>query len=176
MYKNLGEIYGALEKTREKFISTVEDLPSEKQDWRENGEGWTIKEIVEHVSLVESGSLRIAQKLFGKAEGESIQCETLPPLPTDFFGKLESVRDRKLQAPDRIHPQGEQSIADSLTKLRADRSVLEDLREKLETLDASAPTFPHPALGDLNIYQWIIMLGFHERRHLMQIERILQNN
>ena len=176
MYKNLSEIYGALEKTREKFISTVEDLPAEKQDWRENGAGWTIKEIVEHVSLVESGSLRIAQKLFGKAESEAIQCEALPSLPTDFWGKLESVRDRKLQAPERIHPQGEQSIADSLAKLRADRSVLADLRGKLETLDASAPTFPHPALGDLNIYQWIIMLGFHERRHLMQIERILQNN
>lgn len=176
MYKNLGEVYEALEKTREKFISTVESLPAEKQDWRENGEGWTIKEIVEHVSLVESGSLRIAQKLFGKAESAEIQSNEFPPLPNDFFGKLESVRDRKLQAPERIHPQGNQSIADSLAKLKEDRGVLQDLRAKLEKLDASAPTFPHPALGDLNIYQWIIMLGFHERRHLMQIERILSNN
>jgi DinB superfamily len=176
MYKNLGEIYEGLEKTREKLISTVEDLPSEKQDWRENGEGWSIKEIVEHVSLVESGSLRIAQKLFGKAESNAIESETLPPIPTDFFGKLESVRDRKLQAPERIHPQGEQSLADSLAKLKEDRGVLQDLRAKLEKIDASVPTFPHPALGDLNIYQWIIMIGLHERRHLMQIERILQNN
>lgn len=176
MYKNLGEIYEALEKTREKFILAVETLPPEKQDWRENGAGWSIKEIVEHVSLVESGSLRIAQKLFGKAESEAIRSDAFPPIPADFGGKLESVRDRKLQAPERIHPQGKQSLADSLAKLRADRSVLADLRSKLETLDASAPTFPHPALGDLNIYQWIIMLGFHERRHLMQIERILQNN
>lgn len=176
MYKNLGEIYAGLEKTREKFISTVETLAEEKQNWRENGEGWSIREIVEHVSLVESGSLRIMQKLFGKAESEAIQSDAFPPLPADFFGKLESVRDRKLQAPERIHPQGEQSLADSLAKLKEDRGVLADLRTKLEKIDASAPTFPHPALGDLNIYQWIIMLGFHERRHLAQIERILQNN
>lgn len=176
MYKNLSEIYAGLEKTREKLIAAVETLSPEKQDWRENGQGWSIKEIVEHVSLVEEGSLRIVQKLFGKAEANAVRSDVFPPLPIDFFQKLEGARDRKLEAPERIHPRGEQSLADSLEKLRKDRTVLTDLEAKLEKLDASAPTFPHPALGDLNAYQWIIMIGLHERRHLMQIERILQNN
>lgn len=176
MYKNLGDIYEGLQKTREKLIATVETLPPEKQDRRENGEGWSIKEIVEHISLVEAGSLRIAQKLLSKAMENPLQSNALPEISMEFFGKLESLRERKLQAPERVHPQGKQSLADSLAKLKEDQTILEDLREKLEKIDASAPTFPHPALGDLNVYQWIIMIGLHERRHLMQIERILQSN
>lgn len=176
MYKNLGEIYEGLEKTREKFISMVEVLPPEKQDLRENGAGWSIKEIIEHVSIVEDRMLRVTQKLLAKAQKDAVLSDVLPPIPADFFAKLEAARDRKLQAPEQIHPQGEQSIADSLEKLKKDRSVLAELRAEIEKIDASAPTLPHPALGDLNLYQWIIMIGLHERRHLMQIERILQNN
>lgn len=177
MYKSLGEIYEGLQKTREKLIPAIESLPPEKQNWRENGAGWSIKEIVEHLSIVEAGIIKIVEKLISKAEEiEAFSSETFPPIPVDFAEKLTAIRDRKLQAPERVHPQGAQSLSDSLAKLKKERSVLEDLQTKLEKIDASVPTFPHPALGDLNAYQWIIMIGLHERRHLMQIERILQNN
>lgn len=176
MYKNLGEIYESLEKSREKLISKVETLPPESENLRENGEGWTIREIVEHMSMVEERMLKVTQKLLARAQRDALPTDGLPPIPTEFLSKLEAARDRKLQAPEQMHPQGEQSVADSLAKLKKDRSVLAELRADIEKIDASAPTLPHPALGDLNLYQWIIMIGLHERRHLTQIERILRNN
>lgn len=175
MYQNLGEVYENLEKTREKLIATIDALPPESETWRENGAGWTIREIVEHLSLVEAGIIKIVQKLLGKA---SPSAAGEPPfsLPADFGEKLLGIRESKLQAPEFFHPKGEHSIADSLAKLKEDRTLLADLRNEIEKVDASAPVFPHPALGNLNLYQWIVMIGLHERRHLAQIERILQNN
>lgn len=176
MYKNLDELYGSLQKTREKLFPVIENLPPEKQNWRENGEGWTIKEIAEHLSLVEAGIIKIIQKLLGKAKSNSPAAAPVFSLPADFGEKLLGIRDRKLQAPEFFHPQGNQSLANSLEKLKSERRILEGLRAEIESVDASAPVFPHPALGDLNAYQWIVVVGLHESRHLMQIERILQGN
>lgn len=176
MYKNLGEIYEGLEKTREKLIATVDALPPGSEDRRENGAGWSIKEIVEHVSMVEERMLKAIQKLLAEAQEKAVFSEVFPSVPADFFARLEAARDRKLEAPEQLHPQGGQSLADSLAKMKRNRSVLAELQADVEKIDASAPTLPHPALGDLNLYQWIIMIGLHERRHLMQIERILHHN
>ena len=32
---------------------------------------------------------------------------------------------------------------------------------------------PHPRLGTLDMYQWLVFLGRHESRHLAQIERTI---
>jgi hypothetical protein len=176
MYQNLGEIYAGLERTREKLISKIEALAPESEEWREAGAGWTIREIVEHMSLVEERMVKVTQKLLARAQRDVVPSNGLPPIPAEFFAALETARDRKIQAPELLHPQGGQSLADSLAKLKESRSILADLQAEVEKIDASAPTLPHPAFGDLNIYQWIIIIGLHERRHLAQIERILHGN
>ena len=33
----------------------------------------------------------------------------------------------------------------------------------------------HAILGELDLYQWLIFLGQHERRHTRQIERTLKS-
>lgn len=176
MYKNVDEIYESLEKTRGKLFSTLESVTDEQTSARENGAGWSISEIAEHVALVEEGGLRISQKLLSAAEQIGVPANDALNIPPDFTGKLMSISDRKLEAPERIYPQGNQTLEESLAALKARRSELTDLRDRLQAVDASQPTFPHPFLGEMNVYQWMIMLGLHEQRHLAQINRILQNN
>ena len=31
----------------------------------------------------------------------------------------------------------------------------------------------HPRLGTIDMYQWLLFLGHHERRHLAQLERTI---
>ncbi len=31
-------------------------------------------------------------------------------------------------------------------------------------------SFPHPALGTLNLYEWVAMIDGHERRHLRRMQ------
>jgi hypothetical protein len=35
-------------------------------------------------------------------------------------------------------------------------------------------TVPHPVLGPLNLYQWVLFVGGHESRHAIQIREIAQ--
>ena len=28
---------------------------------------------------------------------------------------------------------------------------------------------PHPVVGDINLYEWILFVGLHEQRHVRQI-------
>lgn len=176
MYKTVGEIYAGFEKTRAILLAKIESLNPEQENARENNQGWSIKEIVEHIGIVENGSLKIAGKLLVEAETTGAKSDGTISLPADFAEKLQSVATQKLEAPERIHPQGQQSLADSLAKLAQSTDVLKDMRPRIEAVDASQTAFPHPFFGNLNLYQWIIMLGLHERRHLEQIKRILESN
>ena len=58
-------------------------------------------------------------------------------------------------------------------------SLLSDSRARLKLaideadgIDLSQMHFPHPVLGRLDMYQWILFVGKHERRHIAQIARV----
>lgn len=173
IYKNVGEIYEAIEKTRVKLKDRISQLSDEQLTKREDENGWTVAEIIEHLATVENGGLRIAQKLLKESDRENVVWNGTFREPLSFAEKAAQIQDRKLQAPERIHPTGTVSVAESLAKMDENRQALNELRLQLEAIDVSNATFPHPFFGELNAYQWLVVVGLHERRHLAQIERIL---
>jgi hypothetical protein len=44
--------------------------------------------------------------------------------------------------------------------------------EEADGIDLGLLQFPHPVLGRIDMYQWILYLGKHERRHIAQIARV----
>ena len=57
--------------------------------------------------------------------------------------------------------------------MRATRAALEELRPRFAATNLSGVSYPHPAFGPLNLYEWLILLGIHKDRHLRQIEAVL---
>lgn len=171
-YNSVAEIYEAMDKTGEKLKQKVSMLDAAQADSRAAGKGWSIAEIVEHLSIVEGGIIQIAEKLLAQAESEGIKSDGKFNPPLSFAEQAASTRDKKLQAPERIHPHGKQSIAESLAKLDETRRLLTALRPRIEAVDSSNTKFPHPFFGDLNLYQWLVVAGLHQYRHLRQIEGI----
>jgi uncharacterized damage-inducible protein DinB len=177
IYKNVGELYEAMDKTRDALKQRISALSDEQLTRRESEKGWSVAEIVEHLVTVEYGGLRIAEKLLrqsGNSENQNWNGEFSQPL--SFVEQANSIKERKLEAPERVHPSGAQSVAESLAKMDENRRALKELRPRLEATDISGETFPHPFFGDLTAYQWLAVVGLHERRHLAQIERILAQN
>ncbi|HYH85991.1 MAG TPA: DinB family protein, partial [Pyrinomonadaceae bacterium] len=70
-----------------------------------------------------------------------------------------------------IRPTGA-TLAASLSALRDSRSALRALRPRVERVDGTGISFPHPAWGAINLYQWLAFVGAHEQRHLAQIEAL----
>ena len=184
-YQNIAEIYAANDKIREKLRSVVENLSESETELRaeageDGSEGWTIREIVEHLSIVENGMTRISARLLKQAEAAEngeMDNSGRAKITASFLERARTMQDQRLKAPDRVTPTGTQSVRESLAKMEENRRLLEDLRPRFEGIPASPEmTFPHPFLGEMNANEWLALIGGHEARHLAQIRAILEKN
>ncbi len=171
IYHTISDIMAANEQAQTQFIAAVSNLNEAQADFRPNESQWTIAEIVEHVSIVNDGFLRLAHKLLKESESAARAPKT--DLNLGHTSLDENGRQRgPYQAPERVRPKGGVGIEESLGKLRATLNGFTEIQARLEAVDLSDQTFPHPALGPFNAYQWMVLLGEHENRHRDQIERL----
>ena len=68
-------------------------------------------------------------------------------------------------------PEPGHSRAELFTGLRASREKLLGIVRDGTDVSWSKITAPHPALGELNLYQWLLFVARHEDRHRGQLER-----
>lgn len=187
IYQSISDIYAANETVRRQITDRVEALTEAQQTFRPAEGAWTVAEIVEHLSMIEQSMVRLIGMLLNKAEAASsssaqaddaahaaaTNATTRAFKPFSLDELVETIRDKKLTAPEQVRPGGQASLADSLASLRQTRATVESFRPRLETADLDAATYPHPFFGDLNASQWLAFIGHHEARHLRQIERLL---
>lgn len=166
---SIDDIFRLNDVMSKKLRSTVEGISPEKAEARPSADRWSVAEIVEHVAIVESGIGRICAKLIGKAKAEELLSDDTFYLSPEFISGSERIDDMKLEAPERTHPKGSVSIADSLAMIDESHEALSGLREDIEKYDARAFKFPHPYLGDLSALEWLVLAGGHKSRHLKQI-------
>ena len=172
-YQTISDIYEANDKVRARLKGVVANLNDEQANTLPEGEKWTVKEFVEHISIVDEGIMRISAKLLNAAKDNGKQSDGSAKLTGEFLEKIAGGRDAKFEAPDRVRPTGTKSIAESLAKLDETRAKLEELRPLFESVECSELKFPHPAFGDMTAHEWLALLGGHEARHIKQIEGVL---
>jgi hypothetical protein len=174
-YTSVAQIIEQIDRTRERLYSRVEGLTDEQANMRSNQNAWTPGEIIEHLALIEDRLLRMMTMMLTKAESAGARVTDgtgeIKPFSLDEF--IERARCEKYTAPEAVSPGGKAKLADSLTKMRRSREELHSLRPRIEATDLSNVTYPHPAFGPLNFYQWLAFIGVHEERHLRQAESAL---
>jgi hypothetical protein len=117
----------------------------------------------------------LIEKLLAKAEADNIPSTGKIEPPVSFGAIAEQASKQKFNAPDTIKPEGTSSISESLIRMDKSRAALHALRPRMERVDLSNVTFPHPAFGPMNLYYWLVFIGLHEARHLQQISDVLAN-
>jgi hypothetical protein len=174
-YTSVAEIYEAIDKTREQFYRRVEELSDEQATSRPTPEAWSVAEIAEHLALIERSVLRLMKGVLAQIEAAGGQGDGAPSLmkPFSLERHVERSRREKYTAPEMARPKGEARLADSLAHLRRSREELRELRPRIEAADLNAVSYPHPAFGPLNVYEWLAFIGIHEARHLRQAEAVL---
>ncbi|HEU0175639.1 MAG TPA: DinB family protein [Blastocatellia bacterium] len=172
IYHTIADILAANERAQARFMAAVSDLTEAQANFRPDENQWTIAEIVEHISIVNDGFLRLTHKLLKEAESAPKPPEADLNLGHTSLDENGRQHPEPFQAPDRVRPQGGALIVDSLAKMRASLAGLAEIQSRLEAVDLSERVFSHPALGQINAYQWMVLLGEHEDRHRGQIERL----
>lgn len=171
-YQSLEEIFTSMDETRSRLVERMGALGAGQETARRDGEGWTVAEIVEHLSMVEKQIIKLTNLLLAKAEAEGAQAsERFEPVALDKI--IERSQREKYQAPETARPSGNVSLADSLAVMHASREALHGLRPRLAAANPASVSWPHPVFGALNLYEWLVMIGVHEERHLRQIDDAL---
>lgn len=175
IYKSVAEIYDSIDETRQRLNERVAHLSPEQENFRPASGGWSIAEIVEHLAILESRLLGLTTVMLSKSEKAGLQrtAENSQFNAVSLEEIVERSLKEKYNAPETAQPQGGVSVQDSLERLRQSRESLRALQPRIEATDLSSARYPHPAFGPLDVYQWLVMIGVHEDRHLRQIEALI---
>jgi hypothetical protein len=172
IYQKLDDIYAMIEQQHARFVAAICGLNDAQAQFRPAEDEWNIAEIAEHVSIANHSFLRITYKLLKQAEAASAPPLAGLSLNHVLLNDEGQQNPEKFPAPEIVKPQGGQSLTDSLAKLGQHLADFQTVRPRLVTADCSQARFPHPMVGEINAYQWLIVLGEHLDRHRGQIERL----
>ncbi len=168
------EIVEAISRDRLALLSSVRDLAPEQTDFHEEPGSWSIDDVLHHLALAEEASSKLMAH-FQKRVGE----ESIGPDPSpdrSAIGSIDSVIEGadgvKALAPDRVAPRSRVEANVAVARLEAARGRTLESIEALSKVDGSKLTYRHPFFGELDLYQWLLVGAWHERRHTRQIERI----
>jgi hypothetical protein len=174
MHQITEELTADLGRIRAELTSLVEKTPPAKFDHRPRDGGWTGTGIIQHLGTVEGMATKMLEGLFAKALADGIAMEKTT---TSWLKSLEGHnvldRSRVINAPERAHPKPDAELAASWASLQAVRERLLRAIATVDGRDLSTLSAPHPVFGALNGYQWILVIGQHEERHLTQLRETL---
>lgn len=132
---------------------------------RPTPDAWSVKEILEHLAVVERAVHKSVTGAVGVPPSEQRTRDKDP-----IIIGLATLPDR-IAAPDIVLPTGRfASLAEALRMFRERRTTTLDLARSLDVA-WDAHHAPHPILGLIDIGQWFLLAATHGERHALQIER-----
>ncbi|MFG6494793.1 DinB family protein [Fictibacillus sp. UD] len=152
------------DKAREDLYNEVDGLSDEILNKKPSDHEWSIKQILEHLYLMEGGiGKTIAHQL---KNGEAVNARSKP---------IEATinREIKVDAPEFAVPSDEFATLQELKmKLAATHQKLKEIDNTADEKELEEKGFPHPIFGNISLKQWIPFVGYHEQRHILQIKEV----
>ncbi len=172
MNHKVQEIIIEIEAVRQSLYDAVAELNQAQMDFKPTPERWSISENLSHLNKVERGLPKLYTLLLQKIEEAGLKPETEGSMLQCLDQEWQVATTQKFQAPERVHPQTGLTKTEVLTALQQSRQAVLAALAPAGEYDLSGVTWPHPALGDINFYQWVLFIGKHEQRHLGQIQAL----
>jgi DinB superfamily len=159
-----------LQATRDAFLKSIAGLSEKQWRFKPAPDRWSVAEVSEHIAVAESTIFGMVEKIMTSPAD--------PAKRAEVAGKDEIIltkvpdRSHKVQAPEFLKPTNRWATeADVVTAFEKSRKATMDYVRT--TNDDLRDHFgPHPALGTLDGYQWILLISAHSERHTKQIEEV----
>jgi hypothetical protein len=174
MHPRTEEILQCLDSELARLRAAVDAVPAERRSERPAADRWSVAEVLEHLARSEAAVLKACVRqmeaanqagLAADSETTSIR-HTLPP-------EQVANRQRRVVAPEKLHPQGIDAAA-AWSEIERTRARFLEFVKSCDGLALGEISFPHPVFGPLNMYQWLLFAAGHHARHAAQIREIAQ--
>lgn len=173
-------------KTVAQVRRTLRDVASDVEPWFDVAEdlqrfrpatgGWTISEVLEHITLTNHFLLLTCEKYRAIALQRAGRGDRPPDGESDL-DRMAVIGERSSfvwKRPEHMVPKGGRPVAHFRTVLQAQWSECHAVLDSLAGGEGAlcAITMSVNALGKIDLYQWIYFLALHARRHVQQMEAI----
>ena len=160
-----------LQATHDAFLKSIAGLSDKQWKFKPAPDRWSVAEVSEHIAVSESG-------IFGFVHGQIMTSPAAPEKRAEVKVTDQQIltlvpdRSHKAQAPEFLKPTNRFATREELIKSFEDsrkatmdyvRTTNDDLRDHFG---------PHPLLGTMDAYQWILLISAHSERHTKQIEEV----
>jgi hypothetical protein len=172
VHPRIHEIVTCLDQELAGLRAAVAMVPEHRRNERPGPGRWSVAEVLEHLAMVEKSVMKACARQLTAAREAGLGAETqtssiLSMLPPARVANRETV----IAAPDRLRPTGMDASA-AWTDIENTRTLFSDFVRTCDGLALGEVSFPHPALGPLNLYQWLLFAAGHHARHAAQIREI----
>jgi len=156
--------------SRERLLGTVKGLSREQLHYKPAPDRWSVAENVEHLTFVEGRVLGFIQKTLSEAPA--------PDKKSVFEGRdkqmVEDIAGRvtRFQAPEPIRPIGRWADDQLMKEFETARQNTRAFAGSTE-VDLRTYFFRHPVFGELDCYQWLLLIAAHCDRHRAQSEEVM---
>ncbi len=169
MQPRLQEIQEFITLRRRDLLGAVDGVPPGTSP----PSGWSVAAIVDHLRATEEGISKLLHVTVSRIP------EAARKLETETSSVLHSLdhqrlldRTRKMRAPVTVQPRTDVGLPDALAGLQESRVRLLKTITEVDGVALGTYSYPHPAFGVLDLYQWLVFLGAHETRHAAQIREL----
>lgn len=157
-----------LTASQARLLELVDGLTAEQWTFRPGEGRWSAAECLEHVVRVEKRILGA----IGKKLQEAAPLHDRARLDDAVIAKAIPDRTIRIEAPAPVRPAGQWPDANELlAEFRQTRQRTTEFAAATQG-DLRSCFLPHVAPGELDCYQWLLVLSLHGTRHAQQIEGI----
>lgn len=155
-----------LEMTERWLVTELEGLSEAQLNFRMTPESWTIADVVEHLAIAEPQYWKQEQdSLKQSATGYKSESTDAAIL---WYGIDRTNRNKTGEA--RV-PGGKATARESLASFRKLRATMMDVA-KTSQADLRGRKLME---GNMDTYQWFLMISTHSQRHILQIKEIKEH-
>jgi hypothetical protein len=173
MHPRISELVDYADATRAALLEVAATIPAERFTERPAPGRWSAAELLEHLARVESGCAQVIAKRATRAREAGLAAEREESSMLGALdGRFVTDRSRRLTAPDIVAPAGGFTRDGALDAIGTSRAAFRQAVAAADGLALGEVRHTHVVLGELDLYQWILFVGQHERRHLAQLEEI----
>jgi hypothetical protein len=158
-----------LTKTRQTLLDAVDGVTESQARWKPAPDRWCILEYVEHLAVSDDGLVAIVQK--------SLQTPARIETEDERREREQKIRSTPIprgvnQAPHRLQPSGRfASLPEAILAFLAARERTMHYASTTQD-DLRSHFTPHPVLGEMDGYQWLLGNAHHAETHAAHIREI----
>ena len=167
------EAFQVSDEARERLLAFLDRVTQGESERRPGRKEWSIGEIAHHLILVEKRYREyMLETIRARREGQFEEKAVLSKRTFPLQHAADVTKSGKGKAPQPVEPSHGMSIGEMREQLRQIRAETKSQLLPYRTQDLGDFWYEHPRLGPMTLYERTRLIGYHELKHLAQMERL----